>query len=80
QYVIDALAKQFAFDIQKSYWENFAQLTSPQVQSEEQKAYQMRLAMELINVAMEKQIRSGKNQGAKAILERLIKCEASAWK
>ncbi|MGK7880706.1 MAG: hypothetical protein AB4060_11485 [Crocosphaera sp.] len=80
KYVINSLLKLFQFDPQKSYLENLDTLQSYQVATIEQKAYKIRLLMELLNVKMEQKIRQSNNPEEIAILERLINCESSSWK
>jgi hypothetical protein len=80
KYVLDSLIKRFNFDDRKSYWENFNRQSSQQVATEEKQAYQVRLAMELVNIGKEKQIRASKDKDAIAILDRLLACETSSWK
>jgi hypothetical protein len=80
KYVVTSLASLFNFNLKDSYGQNFNRLLSRKPATEVQKAYQMRLVMQLINIGMEQQIRSGKNQNDLAILSRLINCEASSWK
>jgi hypothetical protein len=80
KYVISSLVTLFQFNPQKSYLENLEKLQSYQVATEAQKAYKIRLLMELINVKMEQKIRESNNQKEIAILERLIDCESSSWK
>ncbi len=80
KYVINSLVELFQFDPQKSYLENLDTLQSYQVATVEQKAYKIRLVMELLNVRMEQKIRQSNNQEEIAILDRLIDCESSSWK
>ncbi|MDJ0659636.1 MAG: caspase family protein [Crocosphaera sp.] len=80
KYVINSLVNLFQFDTQKSYIENLETLESYQVATAAQKAYKIRLLMELLNVRMEQKIRQSNNQEEIAILERLIDCESSSWK
>ena len=70
----------FQFDPKKSYLENVETLQSYQVATAAQKAYKIRLLMELLNVRMEQKIRKSNNQKEITILERLIDCESSSWK
>ncbi len=79
QYVVSNLAQKFDFNLQQSYRTNVDRLRPNQVSSDVQQAYLVRLAMELINIGMEEKIRSQKDKKKIAILERLIKCEASYW-
>lgn len=78
RYVIDSVVKIFKFNPQKSFGENANNLDEPQVDTEVQSAYLNRLLMELINISMEKKIRTSNNQKNISILNRLIKCEGSS--
>jgi hypothetical protein len=80
KYVVTSLARRFNFSLKDSYWNNFHKLLSGKPQTEVQETYQVRLAMELINIGMEQKIYSGKNRNELDILNRLIDCEASSWK
>lgn len=80
QYVLNALADEVQFDISLSYQENLTRTgkaVDPDSYDVEQ-AYLMRLQMELLNVAMEAQVRQGGDPKAIAILDKLIACEASS--
>ncbi|HAC64938.1 MAG TPA: Caspase domain-containing protein [Cyanothece sp. UBA12306] len=79
QYVVNSLVKLFRFDPQKSYLENLKSLKTSQLNTDIKQAYQMRLLMELTNIAMEQKIRNQNNSTQLNILERLIQCEASSW-
>ena len=80
QYVIDSLVKLFEFNTQKSYLKNLENLRSEQLVTETQKAYKIRLLMELLNVRMEAKVRNSNDEQMINILERLIECESSSWK
>ncbi|MEO0535970.1 MAG: Caspase domain-containing protein [Cyanobacteria bacterium P01_A01_bin.123] len=80
QFVLNALADEVEFDVGLSYQQNLTRtgkVVEPESYDVEQ-AYLMRLQMELLNVAMEDQVRQGGNPEAIAILEKLIACEASS--
>ncbi len=79
QYVINSLVNLFEFDPQKSYTDNLETLKSSQLVTEAQKAYKIRLLMELLNVRMEQKVRQSNNQEEITILDRLIDCESSSW-
>ncbi len=79
RYVIDALTKKFSFDPQVSFTENFQALEKGQVETEEKEAYLTRLVMELLNVGMEKRLRTAGNPKTIAILNQVQKCENSSW-
>ncbi|MEA5509275.1 Caspase domain-containing protein [Crocosphaera sp. UHCC 0190] len=80
KYVISSLVKLLQFNPQKSSLENLESLTPDQVVTQEQKAYKIRLLMELLNVKMEAKVRQNNNQQDINILDGLIKCESSSWK
>ncbi|MGK7942138.1 MAG: Caspase domain-containing protein [Crocosphaera sp.] len=80
KYVINALVKQFKLDPKNSYIKNIETLEPYQLATVAQKAYKIRLLMELLNVKMEDKIRQGNDQSQIAILDRLIDCESSSWK
>lgn len=80
QYVVNSLVKLFEFDPQKSYLENLNSLSNAQLDTEEEQAYQMRLLMELTNIAMANKIRQNQQPTQVKILDRLIECEGSSWK
>ncbi|RCJ31603.1 Caspase domain-containing protein [Nostoc minutum NIES-26] len=79
RYVVNSLVKRFELDKQKSFLQNLKNLNSPKFQTDEQQAYLRRLAMELINIAGEKQIRTSGNKKDTATLDRLVKCESGSW-
>ncbi len=80
QYVVKSIVKMFNLDLQKSYRENGGGgITEQEINNQIERAYFLRLAMELINIGVEKKIRFYSDQEAIAILERLIKCEAGSW-
>lgn len=79
RYVVNSLVKRFELDKQKPFLQNLENLNSPKFQTDEQQAYLRRLAMELINIAGEKQIRTSGNKKDIATLERLVKCESGSW-
>ena len=80
QYVVKSIIKMFNLDLQKSYIENGGGgITEQQINNQIERAYLLRLGMELINIGVEQKIRYYSEQEAIAILERLIKCEAGSW-
>lgn len=80
QYVVKSIVKILNLDPQKSYIENSGgSIAEQEINDRVERAYFFRLAMELINIGMEKKIRLNSEQNI-ATLERLIKCEAGAWK
>ena len=80
QYVVKSIVKMLNLDLQKSYLENgVGGITEQEINNQIQRAYFLRLGMELINIGVEQKIRLSSEQKAIAILERLIKCEASSW-
>lgn len=78
QYVVTTLAKIFNFELADSYADNYHKLSSTHKEAEISQAYLQRLSRELVNIAMEKQIRTSQDTEAIAILNRLIQCEASS--
>jgi len=79
KYVVDSLVAMFKLNPTNSLRGNQNTILRGKVRTEEQQAYVTRLAMELINIGMEKQIRDNKNRQLIAILDRLIKCENGSW-
>uniref|UniRef100_B8HVW0 Peptidase C14 caspase catalytic subunit p20 n=1 Tax=Cyanothece sp. (strain PCC 7425 / ATCC 29141) TaxID=395961 RepID=B8HVW0_CYAP4 len=69
QAVVNALGERLQFDPQRSFW----QQSLPQ--DDQLKTYWVRLGMELLNIAMEAQIRQSGRQDTIALLDRLITCE-----
>lgn len=78
RYVVERLSKIFDFDLQKSFTQNVIALNETKLNTDEKQAYLRRLAMELVNIGIEKQLRASRNQQQIKILDRLIKCEASS--
>jgi hypothetical protein len=79
KYVVISLAKRFNFNLKDSYWNNFHKLLSGKPEDEVKEAYQVRLAMQLINIGIEQRIYANKNKKDLDVLKRLIDCEASSW-
>ncbi|MGD1712946.1 hypothetical protein [Dapis sp. BLCC M172] len=80
QYVVKSIVKMFNLDFQKSYIENgLGSITEQEINNQIERAYFLRLGMELINIGVEQKIRYDSDKEAIAILERLIKCEAGSW-
>ncbi|WP_413265577.1 C13 family peptidase [Floridanema flaviceps] len=79
RYVVNYIIKMFKINPEKSLVENQRTTLRGKIKTEEQEAYLMRLRMELLNIAMEKQVRNSGNPQAIAILERLIECENGSW-
>ncbi|WP_228055583.1 C13 family peptidase [Lusitaniella coriacea] len=77
QYVVNSLVQKFGFNPAQSFTENSRQLN---LSNKVEKAYLTRLKMELLNIGIEEQIRSGGNFATIAILNRLIECEGESWK
>ncbi|MEH2289930.1 Caspase domain-containing protein [Nostoc sp.] len=80
RYVVDSLVKKFNLDKQKPIFVVLQNIDSNKIKIDEQQAYFKRLKMELIDIAVEKQIRTSGNQKDIAILKRLVKCESGSWK
>lgn len=79
KYVIDQIIKMFKLNPNQSYQANLDALPVSQIQKIEQKAYIGRLGMELLNVGMEKLIRTSADKSKLGVLEKLLKCENSFW-
>jgi Caspase domain len=78
RFVVQSLVKQLNFDRSKSYQDNY-DLVEPSVTEDELKStYLSRLKMELINIAIEQQLRTSKNTQKIAILDRLLNCESGS--
>lgn len=75
RYVVAALLQKFNLSPQQSYRQASSRA---RVQLEEERAYLVRLGMELVNIAMEQKIRAG-TDGDIASLEKLLKCERGSW-
>jgi hypothetical protein len=79
QYVVEALVEKFQLDPDQSFVDNFEQLPAYAKDTEVEQAYLTRLRMELINIAMEQQIRDRGDKRSRSILDRLEKCEGGSW-
>ncbi|AKG24770.1 Caspase domain-containing protein [Calothrix sp. 336/3] len=79
RYVVASITRKFAFSPQKSFMDNIQTLQKRQTDNHVESAYLGRLAMELINIGTEKQIRTTKNPKNVTILNKLLKCEAGFW-
>jgi Caspase domain len=78
RFVVQSLAKQLNFDRSKSYRDNY-DLVEPSVTEDELKStYLSRLKIELINIAIEQQLRTSKNTRKIAIIDRLLNCESGS--
>ena len=77
QYVVKSIVKILNLDLQKSYIENGGgNITEQEINNQIERAYFLRLGMELINIGVEEKIIKASDKTAIAILERLLKCEA----
>lgn len=77
QYVVKSIVKMLNLDPQKSYIENGGgSITEQEINNQIERAYFLRLGMELINIGVEEKIIKASDKKAIAILERLLKCEA----
>ncbi len=80
KYVVKSIVKMFDLDLEKSYIKNGGgSITKQEINNQIERAYLLRLGMELINIGVEQKIRYYSDKKAIAILERLIKCEAGSW-
>jgi len=78
QYVIRSLARKIDFDLTESYDSNQISIERPDTNTVEE-AYHMRLEMELVNVGVEKRLRTEQNATQIAVLDQILGCEAGAW-
>ncbi len=78
RFVVQSLAKRLNFDPSKSYATNQAQIEQSVTEDELKSTYLARLKMELMNIALEQQLRTSKNARKIAILDRLLNCESGS--
>jgi Caspase domain len=78
RFVVQSLAKQLNFDRSKSYRDNYDRVEPSVTEDELKSTYLARLKMELINIAIEQQLRTNKNTQKIAILDRLLNCESGS--
>jgi hypothetical protein len=76
--VVQSLAKELNFDLGKSYPNNADRLARSVMENELKSTYLARLNMELINIAIERRLRTNKNDQKIAILDRLLNCESGS--
>ncbi|WP_432810022.1 Caspase domain-containing protein [Pantanalinema sp. GBBB05] len=76
-YVVTALAKQLRFDLKFSYTKNY-NLVAINENDETESTLSTRLAMELVHIQKEHQLRLSKNRQKLTVLNRLQKCEAGS--
>jgi hypothetical protein len=79
KYVVDSLVQKFRLDPQRSANTNIDNLPGYSKDTEVERAYLTRLGMELLNIAMEKEIRASRDRETIAILDRLENCEGGSW-
>jgi hypothetical protein len=79
RFVVKSLAKQLNFDRSKSYQGNYDLVEPSATEDELKSTYLARLKMELINIAIEQQLRTSKNTQKIAILDRLLNCESGSF-
>jgi hypothetical protein len=79
KYVVDSFVQKFRFDPERSVNTNIDNLPGYSKDTEVERAYLTRLSMELINIAMEKEIRASRDREMIAILDRLENCEGGSW-
>ncbi|MBD0336338.1 MAG: Caspase domain-containing protein [Cyanobacteria bacterium Co-bin13] len=87
RFVIESLAQELGFTLSQSFSQNQASQPANRT-GEVRQAYAERLRMELVNVAVEAQIRQAENAGVTttgrlgnaATLDKLLTCEAGTWK
>jgi Caspase domain len=78
RFVVQSLAKQLNFDRSKSYVDNEARIDRSVMEDELKSTYLARLKMELMNIAIEQQLRTSKNPQKITILDRLLNCESGS--
>jgi hypothetical protein len=78
RFVVQSLAKQLNFDRGKSYRDNYDRVDRSVAEDELKSTYLARLKIELINIAIEQQLRASKNPQKIAILDRLLNCESGS--
>ncbi len=78
RFVVQSLAKQLNFNLRKSYMDNYDRLEPSVTENELKSTYLARLKIELINIAIEQQLRNSKNTQKIAILDRLLNCESGS--
>ncbi len=78
RFVVQSLAKQLNFDRSKSYRDNSDRIEPSVTEDELKSTYLARLKIELINIAIEQQLRASKNPQKIAILDRLLNCESGS--
>jgi hypothetical protein len=78
RFVVQSLAKQLNFDLRKSYRDNYDRVDRSVTEDELKSTYLARLKIELINIAIEQQVRTSKNTQKIAILDRLLNCESGS--
>jgi hypothetical protein len=79
KYVVDSFVQKFRFDSNQSVNTNVNNLPGYSKDTDVERAYLTRLGMELINIAMEKEIRTSRDREMIAILDRLENCEGGSW-
>jgi hypothetical protein len=79
QYVVDSLVQKFRFNPNQSLNTNIDNLPAYAKDTDVERAYLTRLTLELLNIAMEKEVRDSSDADVIAILDRLENCEGSAW-
>jgi Caspase domain len=78
RFVVQSLAKQLNFNLNKSYKNNDDRIEPSIAEDELKSTYLSRLKIELINIAIEQQLRTSKNTQKIAILDRLLNCESGS--
>lgn len=77
RHVITTLSDRLGYDLDLSLIDNDPRPN--EVTGQVQRAYYMRLRMELINVAVEQKLRAGNDFEALSTLGKLLACEAGTW-
>lgn len=78
QFVVQSLSRQLNFDRSKSYMDNYDRIDPSVTEDDLKSTYLARLKMELMNIAIEQQLRTSNNPQKIAILDRLLNCESGS--
>ncbi|MDX2100518.1 MAG: caspase family protein [Leptolyngbyaceae cyanobacterium bins.59] len=79
RYVVNSLVQQFSFNPELPFGRNMRQLSQSRYARDEQQAYLIRLRTELLNIALERQVRGSGSVQNIATLDRLLSCEGGSW-
>ncbi|OLP17340.1 Caspase domain-containing protein [Leptolyngbya sp. 'hensonii'] len=79
RFVVESLARKFSFNLRESFLGNLRKLNQSRYGSEENQAYLIRLQSELVNISVEKQLRSKGDPAKTSDFDRILKCEGGSW-